>query len=75
MARVSPKLIGLYRKGKMTLQHIKAFAVTGDHDAQERVWRGLPGWISNNPSVIRDTLTEHKVTASDRRVQFVTLTA
>lgn len=60
MARVSPKLIEFYRKGKMTLQHIMAFAVTGDHDAQKRVWRGLPGWNSNNPFVLRDTLTSTK---------------
>jgi ParB family chromosome partitioning protein len=75
LARVSPKLIELYRKGKMTLQHVMAFAVTDDHEAQERVWRELPEWNSDDPSVIRDMLTEHEVTASDRRVKFVTLKA
>lgn len=75
LARVSPKLIELYRKGDMTLQHVMAFAVTDDHDAQERVWGEMPDWSSDDPSVIRDMLTEHEVTASDRRVKFVTLKA
>jgi ParB family chromosome partitioning protein len=44
LANVSPALITAYRKGKMTLQHVMAFAVTDDHEAQERVWRELPEW-------------------------------
>jgi ParB family chromosome partitioning protein len=75
LARVSPKLIASYRKGDMTLQHIMAFTVTDDHEAQERVWRELPEWQTDDPSVIRDMLTEHEITASDRRVKFVTLKA
>jgi DNA methylase len=52
-----------------------AFAGSDDHEAQERVWRELPEWQTNDPSVIRDMLTEHEITASDRRVKFVTLKA
>ena len=48
-----------------------AFTVTDDHEAQERVWRELPKWQKSDPSTIRDMLTEHEITASDRRVKFV----
>lgn len=75
LANVCPSLIAAYRKGKMTLQHIMAFTVTDDHEAQERVWRELPEWQTDDPSVIRDMLTEHEITASDRRVKFVTIKA
>jgi ParB family chromosome partitioning protein len=75
LACVSPKLIDLYRRGEMTLQHIMAFTVSDDHAAQERVWSKLPRWQKGDPSIIRDCLSEHEITASDRRVRFVTLKA
>lgn len=75
LARVSPALIAAYRDGDMTLQHIMAFAVTDDHAAQERVWKELGQWQRKNPDAIRDVLTEHEITAADRRVKFVTLKA
>ena len=75
LASVSPSLIEAYRNGKMTLQHIMAFTVTDDHAAQERVWRELPKWQKDDPSIIRDMLTEHEITASDHRVKFVGLKA
>ena len=75
LADVSPKLIAAYRKGEMTLQHVMAFTVSDDHAAQERVWSSLPEWQKRDPSIIRDCLSEHEITASDRRVQFVTLKA
>jgi ParB family transcriptional regulator, chromosome partitioning protein len=56
LASVSPSLIAAYRKGEMTLQHIMAFTVTDDHEAQERVWRELPEWHTDDPSNIRDML-------------------
>jgi ParB family chromosome partitioning protein len=75
LACVSPILIGAYRQGEMTLQHVMAFTVTDDHAAQERVWNELSEWQKNDPDAIRDTLTVDEVTASDRRVKFVTLKA
>jgi ParB family chromosome partitioning protein len=75
LARVSPVLIEAYRNGEMTLQHVVAFAVTDDHDAQERVWNSLSDWRSDDPNAIRQMLTDNKVTARDRRVKFVTLKA
>jgi ParB family chromosome partitioning protein len=75
LARVSPALVAAYRAGHMTLQHIMAFAVTDDHTEQERVWAEVPKWRKGDPDAIRDMLTEHEVTAADRRVKFVTLKA
>lgn len=75
LARVSPKLIEAFRRGEMTLQHVMAFTVSDDHEAQERVWSRLPAWQKDDPSIIRDCLSQHEVTAADRRVRFVTLKA
>lgn len=75
LARVSPKIIAAYRKGDIGLAHVMAFAVTDDHAAQERVRNELSEWQLEEPSTIRDALTEGEVTASDRRVKFVTLKA
>jgi ParB family transcriptional regulator, chromosome partitioning protein len=75
LARVSPKLLDAFRRGEMTLQHVMAFTVSDDHEAQERVWSSLPAWQKSDPSLIRDCLSEHEVTAADRRVRFVTLKA
>jgi ParB family chromosome partitioning protein len=75
LARVSPKLLDAFRRGEMTLQHVMAFTVSDDHAAQERVWFSLPKWQKGDPSIIRDCLSENEVTASDRRVKFVTLKA
>lgn len=75
LANVSPVLLEAYRDGEMTLQHIMAFTVTDDHDAQERAWKELPEYQRRNPNTIREMLTEHEITAADRRVKFVTLKA
>jgi len=75
LARVSPVLIAAYRAGDLTLQHVMAFALTDDHAAQERVWKELPKWRRGDPDAIREMLTKDEVTAADRRVEFVTLTA
>jgi len=74
LAKVSPKLIAAYRKGEMTLQHVMAFTVTDDHEAQERVWNEFAD-VDTDPDDIRGMLTEEETTASDRRVKFVTLKA
>lgn len=75
LAHVSPALLRLYREGAMTLQHVMAFAVTDDHEAQERVWNDLADWQKDDPGAIRDALTESETTAADRRVKFVGLKA
>ena len=69
------ELIAAYRRDEMTLQHVMAFAVTDDHGLQERVWNELPERHRRDPETIRDMLTADEITASDRRVKFVTLKA
>ena len=44
LARVSPKLIALYRKGEMPLDCLMAFAISDDHKQQEKIWKDLPEW-------------------------------
>jgi len=75
LASVSPVVLDAYRNGEMTLQHVMAFTVTDDHEAQKRVWQGLPEYQKGNSDCIRDVLTEDEITASDRRLKFVTLKA
>jgi ParB family chromosome partitioning protein len=75
LARVSPVIIDVYRKGEIALAHVTAFAVTDDHAAQERVWNELGDWQLEDPGNIRDALTEGEITAKNRHVKFVTLKA
>lgn len=75
VAKVNPRLIAAYHKGETTLEHLMASTVSDDHTAQEEAWAQLPEWRKNDPSCIRDMLTAHEITASDRRVAFVTLKA
>ncbi len=73
LARVSPKILKSYRAGDQTLERVMAFAVTDDHDAQERVLASAAPW--QEPRDIRAALTEGDIAATDKRVRFVTLKA
>lgn len=74
LARVSPKLRALFRKGELSLDQLMAFAIRDDHDAQERAFRELPQW-SRSPRDIRAALTAETVSATDRLARFVGLAA
>jgi ParB family chromosome partitioning protein len=74
LGRVSPALLALYREGAMSLDQVKAFTVSDDHAAQERVWAELPGYARHAGS-IRQALTAGEIPASDKRVRLVTLDA
>lgn len=41
LANVCPEFLALYREGKLTLEHLMAFAVTDDHARQKEAWAGL----------------------------------
>jgi ParB family chromosome partitioning protein len=56
LAAVSPVLMGIYRAGQMTLEHLMTFTVSDDHTAQEAAWHELPKW-QRNPRAIRKHLT------------------
>jgi ParB family transcriptional regulator, chromosome partitioning protein len=73
LARVSPRILKAYRDEKFGLEDVMAFAVTDDHDAQERVLRAMAPW--QGAREIRAALTEDEVAATDKRVKFVALKA
>ncbi len=74
LGRVSPALLALYREGNMTLDQVKAFTVSDDNAAQERVWTELPSY-NRHAGSIRQALTSGEIPASDKRVRLVTLDA
>jgi ParB family chromosome partitioning protein len=70
LGAVSPKLRDLYRKGGMSLDQLSAFAITEDHERQERVWSELPTFNRTRESILR-ALSEGQVRSDDRRAVFV----
>lgn len=74
LAGVSPALIQAYREEALTLDHLTAFAVTEDAEAQERVFGQLQDW-QRTPDTIRRLLTHALVPATDRKAIFIGLDA
>lgn len=74
LARVSAAVLKAYREGRITLEQVKAFALSDDHAAQERVWESF-GPHGRDPRSIRAALTQNEICATDRRVKFVGLKA
>src|SRR3984957_1783449 len=70
LGAVSPKLMMLYRKGDMNLDQLSAFAITEDHERQERVWKELPPFNRNREAILH-ALSEGQVRSTDRRALFV----
>lgn len=70
LAKVSPKLRGLFRKGDLSLEQMMAFAVSDDHERQEEVCRNLTSW-NNTPREIRAALTEQAVALTQPIAKFV----
>lgn len=70
LAKVSPKLLDLYRHEKMTFEQLSAFTVSDDHERQEQVWNGLSSW-DRHASRIKSNLLTDEVASTDRRVKFV----
>ncbi|MGY2909182.1 ParB/RepB/Spo0J family partition protein [Bradyrhizobium sp. URHC0002] len=75
LASVSPKLHEVYAEDGMTLEQLMAFSITADQARQEQVWENVSRSGYDEPYQIRRMLTENAVRASDRRAQFVGLTA
>lgn len=69
LGAVSPVLMTVYRKGKLTLEQLMAFTLTDDHARQEEVWEGLG--YDDSAYAIRRMLTEGQVAMTDRRARFV----
>jgi ParB family chromosome partitioning protein len=70
LGAVSPKLRALYRKGDINLDQLSAFAITEDHERQERVWSELPPFNRSREAILR-ALSEGQVRSGDRRAVFV----
>jgi ParB family chromosome partitioning protein len=70
LGAVSPKLMMLYRKGDMNLDQLSAFAITEDHERQERVWKELPPFNRSREAILR-ALSEGQVRSTDRRALFI----
>ena len=70
LGAVSPKLMALYRKDEMSLDQLSAFAITEDHEKQERVWKELPSYHRSREAILR-ALSEGQVRSDDRRALFV----
>ncbi|QOF73405.1 ParB/RepB/Spo0J family partition protein [Aminobacter sp. SR38] len=67
LGAVSPKLMQVYREGRLTLD--QAFAITDDHARQEQVYANLH--YNRDASIIRRDLTANNVPATDRRAVFI----
>jgi ParB family transcriptional regulator, chromosome partitioning protein len=74
LGRLSPKIRAAYRKGELTLDVARAFCLTDDHDAQERLFKQVPKPITHAPS-IRNALSGGRAPATDRLARFVGLDA
>jgi len=72
LGRLSPKIRAAYRKGDLTLDVARAFCLTDDHGAQERLFKQVPKPISHAPS-IRNALSGGRAPATDRLARFVGL--
>lgn len=70
LASVAHAFIELYRKGKLTLEHLMAFAVTDDQARQQEVWESLRSH-DRHPGAIRRALTEHEVSSREPLAKFV----
>jgi ParB family chromosome partitioning protein len=77
LANVSPRLLALYRHedtSGLNLECLMAFALTDDHERQEKVWESLSKHY-RSAHAIREALTETELRGDDRLVRFVGLKA
>lgn len=75
MARVSPLILKAYRTGELSLDAVKAYAISDDLPRQERLYQAGESWVKGNPRHIREALTEGETPATDRRAAFVGIEA
>jgi ParB family chromosome partitioning protein len=75
LARVAPQLLKEYRNEGITLECLKAFAITDDHRRQLKVFKSLQDWQKDDPSEIRAALTDKLIEASSKLARFVGMEA
>lgn len=75
LAKVSPRLLNLYRDDKAGFEQMAALALVDDHEKQEQAWDGLPEY-NRSAAALRRTLTQQQVSAeSDPVARYVGLKA
>ncbi|CAB3742791.1 hypothetical protein LMG24238_06941 [Paraburkholderia sediminicola] len=75
LAKVSPELVDIYRKGGMNLEQLQAFTLTDDQTLQCKVWYGASQFYKH-ASHLRQALTKGQTdTSSLRTAKFVGLNA
>lgn len=70
LANVCPEFLALYREGKLTLEHLMAFAVTDDPARQKEAWASLKPY-ERHPGSLRRALTINEVSTRDPIARFV----
>lgn len=70
LGRLSPKLRAAYRKAEITLEVARAFCLTDDHQAQERLFKQFGKPIAHAGSV-RAALAGGRIPATDKLARFV----
>ena len=74
LANVSPKLMKAFRKDEISLDQMKALAITDDHGRQEEVFFTAPDYL-RSPRDLRRLLMEGRIGSGDKLARFVGLDA
>lgn len=74
LGRLSPVILTAYREDRIDLAQAEAFALSDDHEAQERIFSELAG-RHIAPRAIRRALTQGEIPVTDSRARFVGLEA
>lgn len=74
LANVSPRLMKAFRKDEISLDQIKALAITDDHKRQEVAFYNSPEYL-RQPRDLRRLIMEGRTGADDKFVRFVGLKA
>lgn len=75
LAAVSPKLFDLFASDQMSLEQIKALAITDDHARQEAAWFGAQQEWHKRPNELRGVLQGENLSFGNSLVRFVTVAA
>src|SRR5690606_37773195 len=74
LSSVAPKLVDIFRAGKLSLDAVMAFSITEDHEKQLTCYEGVKG-RSISAAQVRQYLTETYMEDKDPVARFVTLSA
>lgn len=74
LANVSPRLMKAFRKDDITLEQIKALAITDDHKRQEAAFYNSPDY-RRQPRDLRRLIMEDRITADHKFVRYVGIEA